>query len=99
MRKVSAREEMACNARRGGGGAIRFLVADKEARGMIHGPAIEKIQDHSGRGFTPVADLAVFWHCRLRVKWAVANVVEVRSHFRQLDRQLRMEHGEIVLRV
>ena len=85
MRKVAAREQLARNPRRGGG-AIRCLVADKEARGVIHRPAIEKIQYHSGGWFTPVADLAVFWHCRLWVKRTVADVVEVRSQLCQFDR-------------
>jgi hypothetical protein len=36
------------NAGRSGGGPIRLLVADKEARNPIDRPAIEKIQYHSG---------------------------------------------------
>ena len=99
IREVAATKQMGRNPRRRSGGAIRFLVADKETRGAIDRPALEKIQYHPGSGLPPVAETAVLcYHCS-GVKRTVADVVEMRSDFCQLDRQLRMKGQEIAFRV
>jgi hypothetical protein len=99
MREVTGAKQMARNAGRRSGVAVRFLVADKKIRGAIDRPALEKIQYHPGSGFPPIADAAVLRHRCSGVKWTVANVVEMRSDLCQLDRQLRMQGQQIVFRV
>ncbi len=99
MREVTATKQMARNPRRRSGSAIRFLVSDEETRGPIDWPALEKIEYHSGSGLPPVAETAVLCYRCLGVKRTVADVVEMRSDFCQLDRQLRMKRQEIAFRV
>ena len=91
MRKVAGAKQMARNAGHPSGVAVQFLVADKKTRGAIDRPALEKIQYHPGSGLPPVADAAVLRHRCSGVKRTVADVVEMRSDLRQLDRQLRMQ--------